>query len=410
MRHPTITGLLAGVFATLALSAATAAPTYDLTYRVEIDPGEKVARVVIDLAKNESLPSRIEFHIDPERHLDFEGDGKISTKKRQVVWEPPDRGGELRFRFKIDHERRDGMYDSLMTKDWAAFRGDRMIPSVSVTGPREARSSARLEFSLPKDWSIITPYPGDDGVEIPFNDPGRRFDRPKGWMLAGKIGTRRDIITGVETVVAAPIDEGARRQDTLAFLMWNLPHLTEVFPEFPRRLLIVGADDPMFRGGLSGPASLFLHLDRPLISENRTSTLLHELVLVATGLRGDDESDWIVEGLAEYYSIETLRRSGGISEIRYEEALDRLARWGKRSRTLFKKRSSGATTAKAVGVFAAADKEIRKVTGGKRSLDQVAAILAKDRGEVSIERLAAAAEKVAGQPVKALDRKRLGAD
>jgi hypothetical protein len=96
--------------------------------------------------------------------------------------------------------------------------------------------------------------------------------------------------------------------------------------------------------------------------------------------------------------------------MRAEEALDRLARWGKRSRTLFKKRSSGATTAKAVGVFAAADKEIRKVTGGKRSLDQVAAILAKDRGEVSIERLAAAAEKVAGQPVKALDRKRLGAD
>ena len=43
------------------------------------------------------------------------------------------------------------------------------------------------------------------------------------------------------------------------------------------RLLIVSAGDPMWRGGLSGPSSMFLHSDRPLISENRTSTLLHEL-------------------------------------------------------------------------------------------------------------------------------------
>ncbi len=39
------------------------------------------------------------------------------------------------------------------------------------------------------------------------------------------------------------------------------------------------------------------------------------------GIRGDKESDWIVEGLAEFYSIQTLRRSGGIGQKRYEQAV-----------------------------------------------------------------------------------------
>ena len=112
-------------------------------------------------------------------------------------------------------------------------------------------------------------------------------------------------------------------------------------PQLPPRLLIVSAGDPMWRGGLSGPSSMFLHSDRPLISENRTSTLLHELVHIALGIRGDEESDWIVEGLAELYSLETLRRSGGISEQRYKQALKHLSQWAKRSPTLFGSHSNG---------------------------------------------------------------------
>ncbi|HSN71652.1 MAG TPA: hypothetical protein VLT59_09075, partial [Steroidobacteraceae bacterium] len=366
-----------------------------------------VARVAISIPGDGPIPSRLEFTTDPDRHSKFEGDGEVAAEGRKLIWSPPDDGGALRYEFALDNVRRSGMYDSRITKDWAIFRGDRMVPPVSVTSPRNAVAVATLAFDLPKDWSIVTQYAPDDQGRMRVEDPDRRFDRPEGWMLAGRIGTRREMITGIETIVAAPVEEGARRQDTLAFLMWNLPYLAEVFTEFPRRLLIVRAGDPMFRGGLSGPASLFLHLDRPLISENRTSTLLHELVHVATGLRGDKESDWIVEGLAEYYSVEILRRSGGISQLRFEEAMDRLARWGRKSKTLFKKRSSGATTARAVGVFAEVDREIRQITDDARSLDDVAALLARDRGEVSLERLQTAAAEVAGRPLEALERDRL---
>ncbi len=127
---------------------------------------------------------------------------------------------------------------------------------------------------------------------------------------------------------AAPEGESARRQDALAFIKWNLPKLLDVFPDFPKRVLIVSAGDPMWRGGLSGPASIFLHSDRPLISENRTSPLLHELVHVALGIRGDNESDWIVEGLAGVLFHSNVAPPGGIGQKRYEQAMDNLQEMG----------------------------------------------------------------------------------
>src|SRR4030095_15812776 len=251
------------------------------------------------------------------------------------------------------------------------------------------------------------PYGSVGDLRYTFDDPQRRFDQPEGWMLAGKIGSRNEKIADVRVVVAAPTGDNARRQDTLTFLKFTLPRLQEILPQLPPRLLIVSAGDPMWRGGLSGPSSMFVHSERPLISENRTSTLLHELAHIALGIRGDEESDWIVEGLAELYSLETLRRSGSISEQRYKQALRHLSQWAQRSTTLFGSYSNGATTARAVVALRAADAEIRSVTGGKASLDDVARKLASERGTVSLVRLQKAAQEVAGRPLHSLEREQL---
>lgn len=130
--------------------------------------------------------------------------------------------------------------------------------------------------------------------------------------------------------------------------------------------------------------------------------MIHELIHVATGIHGDGQSDWIVEGLAEFYSLEILRRSGGISEIRYQEAMDKLMKWGQKAPTLLVKRSSGPVTARATSVIMTLDKEIRAASGGKASIDDVARELARTRGEVTLDRFRALSEKVAGQPVKTL--------
>jgi hypothetical protein len=261
-----------------------------------------------------------------------------------------------------------------------------------------------MEFVLPEKWSIITPYASMVDRRGPFDDPGRRFDRPKGWLIAGAIGSRREMISGVEVVVAGPLGQGLRRLDMLAVLNWTFPHIARIFPDLPPRILVVIARDPMWRGGLSGPASLFLHGDRPIFSENRTSTLLHELIHVASGIHGDDESDWIVEGLAEYYSVELVHRAGGMSDLRFDEAMQDLARWGGAVDSILVKRSSGKTTARAVGVLRAADAEIREASAGKMSIDDVARELSRVPGRVTVAQLQEFAAKAAGRPVEALRR------
>ncbi|MFL6617284.1 MAG: hypothetical protein ACJ8MH_01705, partial [Povalibacter sp.] len=341
-----------GSFAALIVSCgsalgATAPVTYETHYRAEARPAEKTIHVELKLSGDE-LPRKLVFSIDPQRHRAFTSTDKLEQSGKTVTWYPHGRFSRLNYDFYVDHERSKGHFDSLITPEWALFRADKMVPRVQVTAKRKLHAHAILEFVLPPEWTAVTAYPNTTAGHWLIEDPKRRFDRPAGWILIGKLGKRSEIIAGVQTIVAAPAGNNARRQDVLAFLNWNLPHLLEVFPNFPRRLLVTSAGDPMWRGGLSGPSSLFVHADRPLVSENRTSTLLHELVHVGMGIRGDEESDWIVEGFAEYYSVETLRRSGGIGKQRYDEALRRLREWAQRTPSLFEQSSSGATTARAV--------------------------------------------------------------
>ena len=364
------------------------------------------AQVELKLA-GDKLPSKVVLRVDPKRYREFRSNDALEVTDKEVVWRPQGKQSSLRYEFIVNHQRSSGSYDSYITQDWALFRGDKLSPSTQVTAARNLRSRTSIEFDLPKGWSAVTPYASSGELRFRIDDPQRRFDEPEGWMLVGKIGVRSERIEHVNTLIAAPEGDNARRQDALAFINWNLPKLLEVFPHFPKRVLIVSAGDPMWRGGLSGPSSIFLHSDRPLISENRTSPLLHELVHVALGIRGDKESDWIVEGLAEFYSVQTLRRSGGVGQKRYEQAVENLKKWARRAPTLFAKSSSGATTARAVLVFQQVDAEIRGVTKNAASLDDVARKLAAERGEVSLTHLQEVAQQVAGKPLQSLQRERL---
>ena len=99
-----------------------------------------------------------------------------------------------------------------------------------------------------------------------------------------------------------------RRLDLLTFLHWTLPELSRTFTDLPERILIAGAPNGMWRGGLSAPASLYMHVGRPVVSENRTSTVLHELIHLAGFHSAAEGADWIVEGVPEYYSLLLLKR------------------------------------------------------------------------------------------------------
>lgn len=408
-QHLAMFSFLLAVCCCLGTLEASATEPFELTYRAEISPETGTAEVAIEL-EGKALPKKLVLHFDEERHSDIRSANPLEQDGDDIIWKPTGDRASLHYQFKINEKKSSGSFDSRITEDWAILRSDKMIPPISATMGNGVRSRAYLQLELPEEWSAALPYKEIGEARFAIKDPGRRFKRPKGWMILGQIGSRQDIIAGVNAKVAAPLGENIRRQDTLAFLNWNLPYIKEVFPDFPDHLLVVSAGNPMWRGGLSGTRSLFMHADRPLISGNRTSSLIHELVHVATGIRGGKQSDWIVEGLAEFYSLEILRRSGGISQRRFDEAMAGLSKWGREAPSLLVKRSSGPITARAATVMLEVDREIRAATDDKASIDDVARALAKKRGKVTLTRFREVAEQVAGRPLSSLRLDNLNGD
>jgi len=404
-----ITVILLGVslFSSLALQrvlASTNEPLkiYDLDYTFSFLPDDKSAHVTIRLSNNAGLIKRLSFNFDPVQHIQFEGDGEVKIEANNLTWHPPKEGGSLSYRVKIDRKRDSGTYNAYFSKDWAIFRGEHLVPSVKVVTKPKAESRAQLRFNIPAGWAAATAYEPLEKFNFAIDNPQRRFDRPKGWMAVGNMGIRKEQILNTHVVVAGPKYQGIRRQDIIAFLNWNLPELVAVFPDFYQHFLIVSAGDPMWRGGLSGPGSFYIHKDRPMISGNGTSTLIHELVHTAMRINGGDNDDWIVEGFAEFYSLEIMRRSGTISERRYKIAMSKLQQWGTDIKKLRVKRSHGPITARAVLLMKELDNEIKKITGNTASLDDVVRVFAREQGKVSLAQLRRIAKEVAGTSLKSL--------
>ncbi len=385
----------------LAVRAAeTPAPRYRVAYDVRVVPTERAAHVELRLDDPHYAVRVVRFRIDPARHQEFSGDGAIETAGDSVAWKPRRGGGALRWRFRIDHLRDERSYDARCAKSWAIFRGEDLVPTSGVRALAGSKSRATLRLRLPNGWVAAAPFERDGDV-FRLDQPHRRFDRPTGWIAAGNLGVLREQVAGAQVSVAAPRGHGFRRLDTLALLRWTLPELRKIVGELPPRLLVVGAGDPMWRGGLSGPASLFLHARRPLIADDGTSPVVHELVHAVLRLRAGGDGDWVVEGLAELYSLELLRRSGTIGKRRYEKSIARLEELAKGAGPLRTDSASGATTAAAVLALRALDAELREVSGGASSLDDVVRALHEGGpAAITTDRFRAVCEQVARRPLE----------
>jgi hypothetical protein len=366
-----IQGALVFFSAFLGVNGAIAGTEFAIFYDVNLLPKERAARVAIRLEEGAQWVRYIQLRIDPQRHQDFAGDGRIERMEGGVRWMPPPEGGELRYTFRIEHRRNNRGYDGYVTKDWALFRGDDLVPATRLNTLEREEAKARMRLRLPPGWSAVTPYPKNQDSIYTIEHPEWRFDRPAGWMVCGRLGVLRERIVGSRVAVAEPVGQGLHHQDIPAFLRWTLPELKKILGRLPQRLLIVGAGDPMWRGGLSGPNSLYIHVDRPLIASDGTSPLIHELIHVAMRARSGPGGDWIVEGLAELYSLELLRRSGTISHRRYKKTLAKLEQQGRAVEQLAGEDSSGKATAHAAYVLYRLDRQIRKESGDRASLDNV---------------------------------------
>ena len=402
--RPLVAGMLLSTLLWSSGVLATA-PRFSVDYQVAFQPKDGDAVVSITLKPGKARASRLIFTMPEERYSNIEGDGVIECDGDHLRWEPPRKGGTLRYRYRIDKKRNNGAYDARITKDWVIVRGDGLVPSARVTATKGARSDARLHLKLPTGWSHAdTPWlAAKDGKGFIVVNDERPLARPTGWIIAGDIGTRRDVVEGMEISVAAPKGLSTHRMDLLAMLTATAPSMLDAFGALPEKILVVRGEDPMWRGGLSGPRSLWMHSDRPLISENGSSTLMHEVVHVVTRIRGASGDDWIAEGIAEYYGMEMLRRAGLLSQARFDKGIGWMRRHGRDIKTLHASNSAGPRTARAVALFADLDKEIRKRSQDEQTLDPVTRALMRNGERVSITDLREAVEDVLGGPSKVLD-------
>jgi hypothetical protein len=366
---------------------------YELVFEATLLPTERLARVRLRMGPNQI--DRMVFRIDPERHMNVRGDGKVVVEGTSATWEPPRIGGSLRYDFRVDALRGAAAYDARISEQWAIFRGSDLFPAARVLAADGSYSRSRLRLRLPKGWSVAVPYERSADGTFVVENQHRRFDRPTAWMALGRLGVLREKVAGASVAVAGPFKQKLRRQDILALMRWTLPSLRSVLGELPPRLLVVGAGDPMWRGGLSGPSSVFVHAERPLIEGNGTSPLLHELFHAATGATSVVDGDWVVEGLAELYSVELLVRSRTMSRRRYERVLAGIAERGAGA-PLLGRSSEGASTARAVSVLRDLDAELRGRTEQQKNLDDVVAELTRKRQAVSTSAFHTTAEHVSG--------------
>ncbi|MBC3374268.1 hypothetical protein HU762_09975 [Pseudomonas sp. SWRI92] len=387
-----------------------AAQKVDLDYHVHLLPQSDQAEVRLTLARGSAVRS-LDFDLgDEDRYSDFKADGQWQLTPghgSRGVWRPATDKASLTYRVRISESRKNGSFETRMSPGWALLRGDDLVPPAKLDQQDGIELVSRLQFELPVGWkSIETSWPRIGKQRFRIDNPSRLFDRPTGWMLAGKLGSRRTRLGETEVTVASPQGQGMRRMDVLTLLTFVWPQVQAALPRHPAKLLIVGASDPMWRGAQAGRDSVYLHSRPPLVSERGSSPLLRELVQVLARINDHDRSDWIGEGLNEYYAIELLRRAGGMSDERYQGLNDRLVRDSKGVTTLRGEQVSPAMVAKAVLLLQELDREIRLKTHNKRSLDDV--LQGAMRLEtVDTEEFVQLSESILGERSTALDTRLL---
>ncbi|MEM1434386.1 MAG: hypothetical protein AAGG11_10055 [Pseudomonadota bacterium] len=376
-----------------ACAAAVSEGTYTAYFSAELEPVAGVAQAELRIEQSGDTLRELDFAMPAERYEVRSADGAVERSGARVRWRVPEGGGTLRYSYVVANKRANGAYDAQLNAAGALFRGDDLFPPARVRMQRGSRGRSLVQINTPEGWSAWTQYGATNEGFVPVADPRRAFDRPTGWMIAGELGVRLDKLPDVVVAVAAWQGSSIRRNDLLAFLRLHLAEARQITGRFPPRLLVVAADDPFWRGGLSATQSFYLHGDRPLISENGTSTVLHELMHVAMRLGGGEGGDWLIEGIAEFYSLELMRRIGTISEERFAAAIASLENWGRQAPSLFVDRSAGPVTARAVALLAALEQRwAREEPSAARRLDAAVRAVVEAAEPLTLARFLSALE------------------
>lgn len=405
--HRTCAGLAAALWLLMSPGIGLAAQSAGISLRYELrlasDSDSAEARIVLSQGKRELRELQLAAGTMLGKPA---ADGHLRRTADKLIWTPPARGGTLRYKLTLTHRRSEddaSSHDAWVGRKLAIFRGEKAFPITNWRLKKGSTLYGELAVTTPEGWSLVTPYLPDPAGQMLIHNPGDRRARPLGWIIAGEIGTRRDVIAGTEITISAPRGSRMERIAMLGLLRWTLPQLIPAVGKAPAYLNIVAADEPMWLGALSAPNSIFVNARRPLISENGTSTIVHEMVhVLLADLKTPADQDWIDEGLAEYFALRALLDSGTISPARYVQTIASLREWGSKVRSLRTTSSTGPVSARAVAVFHDLDAELRRATDNRASLARLVRELVAGGHVAELSSLRSRAKKLTGQVPRSL--------
>lgn len=358
--------------------------TYSIEYLVRISPHRpRTAQVRWNLAGIEEV-NRIRLEVDAERHREFRGSGDLEKTEDEILWYPRGPYGHLEYEVPLRHRRSEGKgFDSYASRDWVLTRARDLFPPTHIDIDLEVepmpRSRSRVRFRLPRAWKSATAMEQESTHVFRPARSGRWLDRPRGWIALGRMDRFDQRIANLDVGLVAPRGVKFAREDVLHLYEKALPSLIGLLSRVPPRLLVVVGPDPMWRGGISGERSLYLHADRPIRTPDRTSPPLHEAFHVLAPFRPGEDGVWITEGLAEFYSLELQRRTNLLAPRDFRRGLRSFRRWGRWNVNLSSDRSLAVTNNSAPYVIAAIDEWIRDRTKGEQSLDDVVREIGESR-------------------------------
>jgi hypothetical protein len=382
--------------------AAAGKETFSIDYIVTIAREHpETARVRWELAGVEEVRA-LTLTFPAGELTQFQGTGRLDPIPGGLRWLPEKPYAHLTYVARINHLRRGHqLYDSYAAPDWIVTRARELFPRIGIDyDPREngqPKSRARLIFRLPPGWRSAAPLAAIGPDTYRLNQPGMVLDRPRGWYALGEFAMARHDIADTMLQVARAPGSALDPAQLFRFLEGTWPALKKLLLAQPETVLVVSAPDPMWRGGISGEDSFFMHSERPLRTPDRTSPYLHELFHVLQPYTAAPDADWIEEGLAEFYSLELQRRAGLVDAPAYARALGYFERFGQWNVDLTQQQDNAATNNSAPLVMYALDQQIQRATAGKKRLDDVVMHLAQDGGALDTARFRGAVQLVSGK-------------
>lgn len=401
-------------------------PNYSINYKVHVTKSEPLLpRVEIQLKGADEIVDMTSL-LQEGRYLQFRGDGKITQIGSDIVWKPMGLQASLSYRVVVPHERKPGIYDSYGKKDWVITRTADLFPRKRLQFRKAGKSLTTVSFDLPPGWSAVSEMPriGDNSFRAFESDENEyEYDRPTGWLLYGKIESRKVAAREAKITIAYPYDfikpsessddeRVLRREKYLKWFEKKLDHMQEIYakviplmadflPEYAKEFLVIIGKDPMWRGGLSGENSLYLNRGVPNITKDHTSTLVHEYFHVSDGfIKDKQDAEWLVEGLAEFYSLRLLYDAKISTKKDFHEGVTMLKEAGQWGVNLTKSKKQKVLYKNAPVVLFVLDEMLREKTAGVKSLNDVMPLLSAEKRPVNTATFQAKVEKVYGESLK----------